>query len=89
MTLFPCENESESHSVISDLLRLHELYSPWDSPGQNNGVGSHSIPLSKGSSQARDHLNPGLLHFRQILYQLNHQGSPCIRLYCTINTSVC
>ena len=23
-------------------LRLHGLYSPWNSPGQNNGVGSHS-----------------------------------------------
>ena len=23
-------------------------------------------------------LNPGLLHFRQILYQLSHQGSPRI-----------
>ena len=82
MTLFPCENESESHSVISHLSRLHELYSPWDSPGQNNGVGSHSIPLSKGSSQPRDLLNPGLLHFRQILYQLNHQGSPVFT--CTV-----
>ena len=22
-------------------------------------------------------LNPGLLHYRQILYHLSHQGSPC------------
>ena len=89
MTLFPCENESESHSVISDFLRPHELYSPWNSPGQNNGVGSHSIPLPKESSQPRDLLNPGLLHFSQILYQLNHQGTSYISLYCAIYSSVC
>ena len=31
---------SESYSVVSDYLRLHELYSPWNSPGQNTEVGS-------------------------------------------------
>ena len=30
--------ESESHSVVSDSLRPHGLYSPWNSPGQNTGV---------------------------------------------------
>ena len=34
--------ESESHSVVSDSLQPHGLYSPWNSPGQNTGVG---IPL--------------------------------------------
>ena len=33
----------ESHSVVSDSLRSHELYSPWNSPGQNTGVGSPYI----------------------------------------------
>ena len=33
------ESESESHSVVSDSLRPHGLYSPWNSPGQNTGVG--------------------------------------------------
>ena len=32
--------ERESHSVTSDSLRPHGLYSPWSSPGQNTGVGS-------------------------------------------------
>ena len=32
--------ESESRSVISDSLRPHGLYSPWNSPGRNTGVGS-------------------------------------------------
>ena len=28
-------SESESRSVVSDSLRPHGLYSPWNSPGQN------------------------------------------------------
>ena len=28
---------------MSDSLRLHRLYSPWNSPGQNTGVGSLSL----------------------------------------------
>ena len=42
----------ESHSVMSDCLWPHELYSPWNSPGQNSGVGS--LFFSRGSSQPRD-----------------------------------
>ena len=34
---------SESRSVMSDSLRPHVLYSPWNSPGQNTGVGSLSL----------------------------------------------
>ena len=40
-----------------------------------------ACPFSKGSSQPRDQTqgsNPGLLHCRQILYQLCHKGSPRI-----------
>ena len=35
--------KSESSSVVSDSLQHHELYSPWNSPGQNTGVGSLSL----------------------------------------------
>ena len=35
--------ESESRSVMSDSLRPHELFGPWNSPGQNTGVGSLSL----------------------------------------------
>ena len=35
--------ESESHSVVSDSLRHHGLYSPWNSPSQNTGVGTCSL----------------------------------------------
>ena len=43
LTYMQCESESESHSVMSDSLRHHELYSPWNSPGQNTRVGSLSL----------------------------------------------
>ena len=36
-----------------------------------------AFPFSKGSSQPRES-NPGLLHCRQILYQLSHKESPRI-----------
>ena len=36
-------DESESHSAVSDSLRPYELYSPWNSPGQNTGMGSLSL----------------------------------------------
>ena len=50
-------------------------YSPWNSPGQNTGVGSHSLLQGTFTTQWS---NPGLLHCRQILYQLSHKGSPRI-----------
>ena len=58
-----------------DSLWPHELYNPWDSPGQNTGVGS--LSLLQGISATQDS-NPGLLHCRHILYHLNHKGSPRI-----------
>ena len=58
---------------MSGTLLPHGLYSPWNSPGQNTGVGSHS--LLQGIFPTLG-LNPGLLHCRQILYQLSHKGSP-------------
>ena len=66
-------SESESHSVVIDSLWPHGLYSPWNSPGQNIGVGSHSLLQGIVPTQGS---NPGLLHCRQILYQLSHQGTP-------------
>ena len=56
-------------------LRPHGLYSPWNSPGLNAGVGSLSLLQGIFPTQGS---NPGLLHCRQILYQLSHKGSPRI-----------
>ena len=64
---------SGSCSVVSDSLWPHGLYSPWNSPGQNTGVGSLSllqgIFLTQGS-------NPGILHCRWILLPAEPQGKP-------------
>ena len=64
---------SEGHSVMSTSLWLHGLHSPWNSPGQNTGVGSLSflqgIFPTLGS-------NLGFPLCRWIPYQLSHQGSP-------------
>jgi len=43
MYLVPHQSVSDSHSVMFDSLRSHGLYSPWNSPGQNTGVGSLSF----------------------------------------------
>ena len=68
-------SESESCSVVSDSLQPHGLYSPWNFPGQNTGVGSLSCLPGIFPAQG---LKPGLLHCRRILYQLSHKGSPRI-----------
>ena len=72
LVVLESESESESCSGVSDSLRLHGLYSPWNSPGKNTGVGSLSLLQGIFPTQG---LNPGLPHCRQILYQLSHQGS--------------
>ena len=64
-----------SHSVMSDSLQPHGLQSHWNSPGQNSGVGSLSLLQGIFPTQG---LNAGLLHCRQILYHLSHEGSPSI-----------
>ena len=72
------ESESVSHSVMSDSLRPHgllptRLLCPWNSPGKNTGVGSHSllqgIFLTQGS-------NLDLPHCRQILLLYEPPGKP-------------
>ena len=62
----------ESYLVLYNSLWPHGLYSLWNSPGQNTGVGS--LSLLQGIFPAQG-LNPGLMHCRWILYQVSHQGS--------------
>ena len=64
---------SESGSVVSDSSRPHGLYTPWNSPDQNTGVGSLSLLQGIFPTQGS---NPGLPHGRWILYQLGHKGNP-------------
>ena len=66
---------------MSDSLQPHGLYNPWNSPGQNSGVGSLSLLREIFSTQGS---NPDLLHYRQILYQLSYEG---LLISILINTS--
>ena len=73
---------------MSDSLQSRGLYSPWNSPGHNTGVGSLSLLQGICPTQGS---NPGLLHCRQILYQLSHKGSPltCPHIYmCIVNIHI-
>ena len=65
----------KGRSVMSDSLQPHGLYSPWNSPGQNTGVGSLSLLQGIFPTQGS---NPGLPHCKRILSQLSHKGSPRI-----------
>ena len=65
----------ESRLVLSNSLLPHRLYSPWNSPGQNTGVGSLSLLQGIFPTQGS---NPGVPHCRWILYQLSHKESPRI-----------
>ena len=51
----------------------HQLLSPWDSPAKSTGVGCHSLLQGIFPTQGS---NLGLLHCRQIVYHLSHQGRP-------------
>ena len=63
---------------MSDSLRPHGLLcSPWNSPGQNTGMGSLSLLQGIFPTQGS---NPGLPHGGRILYQLSHKGSPTLDL---------
>ena len=54
-------------------LKILVLYSSWNSPGQNTGVGSLSLLQEIYPTQGS---NAGFPHCGQILYQLSHQESP-------------
>ena len=49
------------------------LLCPWDSPGKNTGVGCHFLLQGIFPTQES---NTGLLHCRQMIYQLTYEGSP-------------
>ena len=59
LDLFPWKWKSLSHVWL-----FATPYSPWSSPGQNTGVGSHSLFQGIFPIQGS---NPGLLHYKWIL----------------------
>ena len=76
--------ESESPSVVSNSLQPHGLYSPWNSPGENTGVGSLSLLQEILPTQGS---NSGLPHCRQILYQFSSVAQSCPTLCDPMNCS--
>ena len=52
-------------------MATHSSILAWDFPGKNTGVGCQSFLQEIFPTQGS---NPGLLHYRQILYQLSYQG---------------
>ena len=59
-------------STLCDPTEPTSLLCPWDSPGKNTRVGSHSLLQGIFLTQG---LKPGLLHRRQICYCLSQQGT--------------
>ena len=75
ISLCVCVYVCVSLSVVSDSFQLHELeptrlLGPWNSPGNSNRMGCHFLLQEVFPTQGR---NPGLMHYRQILYCLSHQ----------------
>ena len=70
-----CIHSSVKVQVAQPCLTLlpHGLWSPWNSAGQNTGVGSLSLLQGMLPTQGS---NLGLPHCRQIFYQLSLKGSP-------------
>ena len=82
-----------SRQVMSPSLPPHglqpaRLLCPWDFPGKHTGVACHfllqGIFLTQGSNPHLLHL----LHCRQILYHLSHQGSQYLTESETLSRSV-
>ena len=77
---------SESLSVVSNSLQPHGLYNPWNSSGQNSGVGSLSLLQGIFPTQGS---NLGLPHCRHILYQLSYKVQQKLFIYIRYGTSLC
>ena len=61
---------ANSWTQLSNWTELTRLYNPWNSLGQNTGMGSLSLLQGIFPTQKS---NWGLLHCRRILYQLSYQ----------------
>ena len=66
-------SESQSGSAVSNPLRPHGLYSLWNSPDQNTGVGSYSLLQGIIPTQGS---NPGLPQLQAVSLPAEPQGKP-------------
>ena len=74
-----------SDSFLPQGLQSPRLFCPRSSPGKNAGVGCHSLLQRVFPTLG---LNLGLLHCRQTLYHLSHQGRPIRHRLCSLYCSV-
>ena len=61
---------SESRSIVLDSLRPHRLYSPWNSPGQDTGVGSLSLLQGIFPTQGRGFIQFQVTNFVSVTVAL-------------------
>ena len=64
---------AQLYLTLCNGLQPARLLCPWNFPGKNTGVVSHSLLQGIFPTHGS---NPGLLHCRWILYYLSHQGNP-------------
>ena len=67
----------QSCATVHKPMEPTRLLCPWDSPGKNTRVGSHSLLQRIFPTQG---LSTGLLHCRQTCYCLSHEQSVCSRV---------
>ena len=77
LSIIICAVRAQLHLTLCDPLGCSPPGSSvhGDSLGENTGVDCHALLQGIFPTQAS---NPGLLHWRWILYRLSHQGSPGI-----------
>ena len=74
LSLFPPHHKKVKLLVTQSCPNLCDpMVYPWNFPGKNNGVGCNSLLQGIFPTQGS---NPGLLHCRQILYNLSYRGKP-------------
>ena len=76
-----------SNSLQPFGLKPARLLCPWDSPGKNTGVGCYFFLQGIFPTQESNLSLLSLLHCRQILNPLNHQGSPHHKLISSVDQS--
>ena len=72
----PADLPSTGIKLRSPVLQANSL--PAEPPGKPKNVGVGSLSLFQGIFLTQES-SQGLLHCRQILYQLSYQGSPRVR----------
>ena len=66
---------AQSCPILCGCMEFTRLLNPWDFPSKNSGLCCHFLLQGIFPIQGS---NPGLLHCRQMLYLLTHQGCPSL-----------